>query len=63
MSPRRASYALTLIAAATLTTAAPAVAAPLPLEPPTPPTESVAGGLCNMDPLIGLWCFVAGFSA
>lgn len=36
-----------------------ATAAPLPLETPTPTTGPVAGGLCDANPLIGLWCLLA----
>ncbi|MEV0298443.1 hypothetical protein [Nocardia sp. NPDC050710] len=37
-----------------------ATAEPLPLEPFTPaPSESVAGGLCDAHPAIGLWCFIS----
>ncbi|MFE3192450.1 hypothetical protein ACFXHA_25800 [Nocardia sp. NPDC059240] len=64
MSARRAICAAALIGAAAFTAAAPAAAAPVPLESPTAAsTEPVAGGLCNMDPLIGIWCFLAGPSA
>ncbi|WP_040815607.1 hypothetical protein [Nocardia concava] len=53
-----------LIAAATVTAAAPAMASPAPLESPTPAaTEPVAGGWCNLDPAIALWCLIASPSA
>ncbi|MFD6161534.1 hypothetical protein ACFWF7_08930 [Nocardia sp. NPDC060256] len=53
-----------LIAAATLVGGGAAMADTIPLESFTPvPTESVAGGLCDANPLIGLWCLIASPSA
>lgn len=64
MSTVRGIFVATLIGAATLVGAGAATAAPLPLESPAPATtDPVAGGLCNADPLIGLWCLLASPSA
>ncbi|WP_433565682.1 hypothetical protein ACQP1O_10840 [Nocardia sp. CA-151230] len=64
MLARRGISAALLIGAATLSAAGTATANPLPLESPTPTsTEPVAGGLCNADPLLALWCLIASPSA
>ncbi|MEU7141313.1 hypothetical protein ABZ942_17800 [Nocardia sp. NPDC046473] len=53
-----------LIAAATMVGGGAAMADTIPLESFTPtPTESVAGGLCNSNDLIALWCLIASPSA
>ncbi|WP_040784928.1 hypothetical protein [Nocardia pneumoniae] len=53
-----------LIGAATLVGGGAATAEPLPLETFTPaPTESVAGGWCDANPVLGLWCLIASQSA
>ncbi|MFI6165939.1 hypothetical protein ACIBCN_04050 [Nocardia sp. NPDC051052] len=42
----------------------PAQAAPLSLETPAPlSSEPVAGGWCDLNPLIGAWCLIASQSA
>jgi hypothetical protein len=59
MFARRGIFVGVLIAA-TLAGGGAAMADPLPLESPAPaPTEPVAGGLCNADPLLALWCFIS----
>ncbi|MFJ9364425.1 hypothetical protein ACIRRA_08430 [Nocardia sp. NPDC101769] len=64
MFARRGIFVGVLIGAATLAGGGAAMAAPVPLESPAPaPVEPVAGGLCNADPLIGLWCLIASPSA
>ncbi|MEU0507518.1 hypothetical protein [Nocardia sp. NPDC005998] len=53
-----------LIGTATLAGGGAAMAAPLPLESPAPAqTEPVAGGWCNADPLLNLWCLITSQSA
>ncbi|MEU6585374.1 hypothetical protein [Nocardia sp. NPDC046763] len=64
MSARRGVFVAVLIGAATLATGGTAMANPLPLESPAPTsTEPVAGGLCNADPVLALWCLIASPSA
>ncbi|WP_067703795.1 hypothetical protein [Nocardia jejuensis] len=64
MSAPRRLFVATLITAASLAGAGAATAAPLPLETPAAPSnEPVAGGWCDLDPLIGLWCLIASPSA
>ncbi|MTE15401.1 hypothetical protein [Nocardia aurantiaca] len=64
MFARRGIFVGVLIGAATLVGGGAAMAAPLPLESPAPaPAEPVAGGLCNLDPAIALWCLIASPSA
>ncbi|MET8774337.1 hypothetical protein AB0H49_23220 [Nocardia sp. NPDC050713] len=60
MSALRGIFVGALIGAATLVGSGAATAEPLPLEPFTPAaTESVAGGLCDAHPAIGLWCLIS----
>ncbi|MFI6868500.1 hypothetical protein [Nocardia sp. NPDC050406] len=60
MPALRAVFIGGLVAAATLVGGGAAVAEPLPLEAATPvTTEQVAGGWCDLNPVIGLWCLVS----
>ena len=63
MFAKRGVFVGVLIAAATVTATASAMASPVPLEPAPTTTEPVSGGLCNADPLLGLWCLIASPSA
>ncbi|SUA44858.1 Uncharacterised protein [Nocardia africana] len=57
-------FVAVLLGAAALAGSATATAAPLPLEAATQsPSDPVAGGLCNADPVIALWCLLASPSA
>ncbi|MEV6770230.1 hypothetical protein AB0N05_16570 [Nocardia sp. NPDC051030] len=63
MSALRGTFVAALIGAAALAGAGAATAAPLPLEAPAASTEPVAGGLCNADPLLSLYCLLVSPSA
>ncbi|WP_433662849.1 hypothetical protein ACQPW1_12320 [Nocardia sp. CA-128927] len=60
----RGMFVAALIGVATVVGGGAAMADTIPLESFTPPpTESVAGGLCNSNDLLALWCLLASPSA
>ncbi|WP_433682111.1 hypothetical protein [Nocardia sp. CA-119907] len=64
MFARRGIFVGVLIGVATLVGGGAATADPLPLESPAPAqVEPAAGGLCNADPILTLWCLIASPSA